>query len=57
MSTATIAAPAWRVHRRRRVADAVMAVLLVVATAIAVGLLVLILGYLVVNGLPALNVG
>ena len=56
MSTATIAAPAWRVHRRRRVADTVMAVLLVVATAIAVGLLVLILGYLVVNGLPALNV-
>jgi len=56
MSTAVVAIPAWRVHRRRRVADTIMSVLLVAATAIAVGLLLLILGYLVVNGLPALTV-
>jgi phosphate transport system permease protein len=55
MSTAALAVPAWRVHRRRRIADTVMAVLLVAATAISVGLLLLILGYLIVNGLPALS--
>jgi len=55
MSTAALTVPAWRVHRRRRVADAVMAVLLTAATAIAVGLLVVILGYVLVKGIPALN--
>ena len=55
MSAAAIASPSWRVRRRRRVADTVMAVLLTAATAIAIGLLLLILGYLIVNGLPALN--
>jgi phosphate transport system permease protein len=56
MTATAIAIPAWRVHRRRRIAGAVMAVLLAAATAVAVGLLLLILGYLVVKGLPALNV-
>jgi len=55
MSTAALTVPAWRVHRRRRVADVVMAVLLTAATAIAVGLLVVILGYVLVKGIPALN--
>lgn len=55
MSAAAVAIPAWRVHRRRRVADAVMAVLLTAATGVAVGLLLLILGYVLVKGLPALS--
>jgi phosphate transport system permease protein len=56
MSAAAITMPSWRVRRRRRVAGAVMSVLLTAATAIAVGLLLVILGYVLVNGLPALNV-
>jgi len=55
MSTAAMALPSWRVRRRRRVTDTVMVVLLAGATAIALGLLLLILGYVIVNGLPALN--
>jgi phosphate transport system permease protein len=55
MSSATLAVPAWRVRRRRRVADTVMAVLLTAATAVAVGLLLVILGYVLVKGIPALN--
>jgi len=50
MTAAAIASPSWRVRRRRRVADTVMAILLTAATAISVGLLLLILGYLIVNG-------
>ena len=55
MSTAALTVATWRVRRRRRVADVVMTVLLTAATAVAVGLLVLILGYVLAKGIPALN--
>lgn len=55
MTTAALSIPAWRVRRRRRVAGAVMTVLLSAATMLAVGLLLVILGYVLVKGLPALN--
>ena len=56
MSTAALTVPAWRVRRRRRISGVVMAGLLTVATAVAVGLLLVILGYVLVKGLPALNI-
>jgi phosphate transport system permease protein len=55
MSSLALAAPAWRVRRRRRVTGAVMGLLLTAATAVAVGLLLLILGYVLLKGIPALN--
>jgi phosphate transport system permease protein len=56
MSTAALTVPAWRVRRRRRISGVVMAGLLTAATAVAVGLLLVILGYVLVKGLPALNI-
>jgi phosphate transport system permease protein len=55
MTAATLAAPAWRVRRRRKLADALMAASFVAATAVAAGLLALILLFVLVRGLPALN--
>ncbi|HEY7625362.1 MAG TPA: phosphate ABC transporter permease PstA [Candidatus Limnocylindria bacterium] len=56
MSAAALAVPTWHVRRRRRVAGVVMATLATAATALAVGLLALILGYVVAKGIPALNI-
>jgi phosphate transport system permease protein len=56
MSTATVALRPWTVRRRRKVTDMVMVALLTSATAVAAGLLLVILGYLLVRGLPALNI-
>jgi phosphate transport system permease protein len=46
----------WTVRRRRKLTDLVMVTLLAAATAIAAGLLLVILGYVLARGLPALNV-
>lgn len=55
MSAATIAIRPWTVRRRRKVADTLMAGLLGAATAIAAALLLVILAFVLVRGLPALN--
>ena len=56
MSTTAIVMRPWTVRRRRKLTDLVMVTLLAAATAIAAGLLLVILGYVLARGLPALNV-